>query len=67
MKDVSAFNRRIYELIMEDLRIYISPAVIDDQVWLRPCYTNFRTNVEDVDAMFEVIRELGDRVAKDFS
>ena len=67
VKDVSAFNRRIYELIMEDMRIYLSPAVIDEKVWLRPCYTNFRTTEADVDAMFEVIRELGDRVAKDFS
>ena len=67
VKDVSGFNRRIYEEILEDGRIYLSPATIDGKIWLRPCYTNFRTTTADVDAMFEVIRELGDRVAADFS
>jgi len=67
VKDVSGLNRRIYELIMEDMRIYLSPATIDGEVWLRPCYTNFRTTEEDVDALFEVVRDLGSKVAKDFS
>jgi aromatic-L-amino-acid decarboxylase len=67
VKDVSALNRKIYEEILEDGRIYLSPATIDGQIWLRPCYTNFRTQVSDVDAMFQVIRELGAKVVKDFS
>ena len=67
VKDVSGFNRKIYEEILEDGRIYLSPATIDGAIWLRPCYTNFRTSQADVDALFEVVRELGDRVAKDFS
>ncbi|MEY4276465.1 MAG: hypothetical protein RIS26_928 [Actinomycetota bacterium] len=67
VKDVSGLNRKIYEEILEDGRIYLSPATIDGQIWLRPCYTNFRTQVSDVDAMFQVIRELGAKVVKDFS
>ena len=67
VKDVSGLNRKIYEDILVDGRIYLSPATIDGQIWLRPCYTNFRTQVSDVDAMFQVIRQLGTKVVKDFS
>jgi len=67
VKDVNGLNRKIYEEILLDGRIYLSPATIDDEIWLRPCYTNFRTTAEDVDVLFEVVRELGDRVAPEFS
>jgi hypothetical protein len=32
-------------------------------VWLRPCFVNFRTTEDDVMALLEVARELGDRLA----
>jgi aromatic-L-amino-acid decarboxylase len=67
VKDVSGLNRRIYEAILEDGRIYLSPATIDGKIWLRPCYTNFRTTEADVEALFEVIRDLGQRLAPEFS
>ncbi len=65
--DVNGLNRRIYEEILLDGRIYLSPATIDDEIWLRPCYTNFRTTTADVEMLFEVVRELGNRVAPEFS
>ena len=67
VKDASGLNRRIYEEILEDGRIYLSPATIDGEIWLRPCYTNFRTTEADVEALFAVIRELGQRLAPEFS
>jgi len=67
VRDASGLNRRIYEEILEDGRIYLSPATIDGEIWLRPCYTNFRTTETDVEALFEVIRELGLRHAPEFS
>ena len=67
VKDVSGLNRSIYEAILEDGRIYLSPATIDGETWLRPCYTNFRTTSTDVTAMFEVIRDLGRRLAPEYS
>jgi aromatic-L-amino-acid decarboxylase len=67
VKDASGLNRRIYEAILEDGRIYLSPATIDGEIWLRPCYTNFRTTASDVEALFEVIRDLGQRLAPEFS
>jgi aromatic-L-amino-acid decarboxylase len=67
VKDADGLNRRIYEEILKDGRIYLSPATIDGEIWLRPCYTNFRTTEADVNALFEVIRELGQRHAPEFS
>jgi aromatic-L-amino-acid decarboxylase len=44
--------------IIEDGRFYISPAQIDGETWLRPCYTNFRTTTHDVEEFFNVIEEI---------
>jgi aromatic-L-amino-acid decarboxylase len=44
--------------LVADGRIYISPAQIDGNTWLRPCFTNFRTTNEDVQVAFDVIREV---------
>ena len=62
VEDVSAHNKLLCLEIVRDGRIYISPAVIDGEVWLRPCYTNFRTTKEDVDEMFKVIQELSAKI-----
>ena len=67
IRDVSGLNRRIYEKILEDGRIYLSPATIDGGIWLRPCYTNFRTTEADVEVLFEVVRELGQQFLAEFS
>lgn len=61
--DWSAFNAKLTDELVADGRIYISPATIDGETWLRPCFTNFRTTPEDVHAMFNVIREVGKRLA----
>lgn len=54
------FTSRLATALVADGRIYISPASIDQETWLRPCFTNFRTVDDDVVAMFDVIREVGD-------
>ena len=56
--DASELNAILCERIIEDGRFYISTAQIDGETWLRPCYTNFRTTEEDVEALFKVIDEL---------
>ena len=38
-------------------------ALIDGEVWLRPCFVNFRTTEDDVLAVLEVARDLGERLA----
>ena len=63
--DVDAHQRRLCRAIERDGRVFLSPAVIDGEVWLRPCFTNFRTRPEDVDVMLAVISELSERLARD--
>ncbi len=61
--DPNVHNDALAKAIQEDGRIYLASALIDDEVWLRPCFVNFRTTEEDVLAILEVARELGDRIA----
>jgi aromatic-L-amino-acid decarboxylase len=43
--------------------VYLASALIDGQVWLRPCFVNYRTTDDDVMAVIDVARELGERIA----
>ena len=43
----------------------LASALIDEGVWLRPCFVNFRATEDDVLAILEVARELGERVARE--
>jgi aromatic-L-amino-acid decarboxylase len=61
----NAHNQRLSDAIQADGRVYLASALIDGDVWLRPCFVNFRTTEEDVLALMDVARELGERVAKE--
>jgi aromatic-L-amino-acid/L-tryptophan decarboxylase len=63
--DPNAHNAALAEAILHDGRIYLASALIDGDVWLRPCFVNFRTTEDDVLAILDVARELGERVAED--
>jgi aromatic-L-amino-acid decarboxylase len=63
VKDLNDHNRRLAERLLKDGRVYLASALIDDQVYLRPCFVNFRTTEEDVLALIDVARELGDQIA----
>jgi aromatic-L-amino-acid decarboxylase len=56
---VDAHNQRLADALLADGRIYLASALIDGEVWLRPCFVNFRTTDEDVEAILDVARELG--------
>ena len=58
-EDPDAHNDALCSAIQRDGRVYVSPATIDGRVWLRPCFTNFRTTPEDVAALLDVAEELG--------
>jgi len=64
VEDVGAHNQRLAEEIQADGRVWMSSALIDDEVWLRPCFVNFRTTESDVIALLEVARELGESLAR---
>jgi aromatic-L-amino-acid/L-tryptophan decarboxylase len=59
---VDAHNQRLADAIQADGRIYLASALIDGEVWLRPCFVNFRTTDEDVEAILDVARELGSKL-----
>ncbi len=57
--DPDGHNDALCAAIQRDGRVYVSPATIDCHVWLRPCFTNFRTTSDDVAMLLEVAEELG--------
>lgn len=57
--DSDAHNDALCSAIQRDGRVYVSPATIDGHVWLRPCFTNFRTTSYDVATLLDVAEELG--------
>ena len=65
--DPNAHNQALAKAIQADGRVYLASALIDGEVWLRPCFVNFRTSEEDVLALLDVARELGERIAREGS
>jgi aromatic-L-amino-acid decarboxylase len=61
--DLDEHNRRLADAIQADGRVWMSSALIDRQVWLRPCFVNFRTTEEDVLDVVEIAAELGERLS----
>lgn len=57
--DHDRHNDALCREIQHDGRVYMSPAVIDGETWLRPCFTNFRTTLDDVHVTLDVVREIG--------
>jgi aromatic-L-amino-acid decarboxylase len=58
--DPDVHNAALCTAIQRDGRVYVSPATIDGHVWLRPCFTNFRTTSDDVAALLDVAQDLGE-------
>lgn len=61
--DLNAHNFRLAQELMKDGRVYIASALIDDKVYLRPCFVNYRTTDQDVLALVDIAREIGNRLA----
>ena len=61
--DVNAHNAALAEALQADGRVYLASALIDGQVYLRPCFVNFRTTEADVLALVEITLEVGTRLA----
>jgi aromatic-L-amino-acid decarboxylase len=55
-------NREIQALMERDGRAFVSNAVTRGRYALRACIVNFNTTLADVDAMPEIVAELGRRV-----
>jgi aromatic-L-amino-acid decarboxylase len=61
--DLDAHNLRVARAVQDDGRVYLAPATVDGRVYLRVCFTNFRTSADDVAQLLAVVREVGDRLA----
>ena len=57
--DENAHNAELCTRLQSDGRVYVSPATIDGEVWLRPCFTNFRTTSDDVHLLLGLIESEG--------
>ncbi len=58
--DANAFNRRLLAAVLEDGRVFLSSTTIDGVFWLRVAVLCFRTHVDRIDAVLEVLaRETG--------
>ncbi|HEX6400884.1 MAG TPA: aminotransferase class V-fold PLP-dependent enzyme [Actinomycetota bacterium] len=64
VEDLDAHNQALADAIQADGRVYLASALIEDRVWLRPCFVNYRTTDEDVLAVLDVAAELGERIAR---
>jgi glutamate/tyrosine decarboxylase-like PLP-dependent enzyme len=56
-------NRRLGEAVIEDGRVYAGITTYDGRVALRPAIVNWRTTERDVDALVDVVQELGAKLA----
>jgi aromatic-L-amino-acid/L-tryptophan decarboxylase len=54
-------NLKLVKRMQDDGRVYVSSAVVDGKVCLRPCFVNFRTCDNDVKVLIEVTLELGQK------
>ena len=62
LNDLNDHNARLVQALQADGRIWIAPASVDGAVCLRPCFVNFRTTDDDVLALVEIAREVGNRL-----
>jgi glutamate/tyrosine decarboxylase-like PLP-dependent enzyme len=58
-------NRRLGDAVIEDGRVYAGTTTYDGRVALRPAIVNWRTTERDVDALVDVVMELGTNLAHD--
>ena len=65
VEDLDAHNQALADAIQADGRVYLASALIEEKVWLRPCFVNYRTTDDDVLALLDVASELGERIAKE--
>ena len=59
---LSRLNERIMTELQLDGRVYISNALLGERFVLRACIVNHRTEADDIDAVLDVVAELGARL-----
>ncbi|XP_066277429.1 aromatic-L-amino-acid decarboxylase-like [Branchiostoma lanceolatum] len=54
---INDFNQQLLDALNSDGKIFMTPAVLSDQLYLRVCVLCFRTHIEHVDLCFSVMQE----------
>jgi glutamate/tyrosine decarboxylase-like PLP-dependent enzyme len=62
--DLNQLNTQLGDALLSDGRVYAGTTVYGGRVAFRPAIVNWRTREEDVDYLVDVVRELGDRLAR---
>jgi aromatic-L-amino-acid decarboxylase len=58
-KDTSdEFQTLLVSKLQADGRVFVSGAEIDGRIWMRPCFTNFRTSLEDALSLLDVAADV---------
>jgi aromatic-L-amino-acid decarboxylase len=60
VRDPDSHNAALVRALQEEGRVWIAPATVDGKVCLRPCIVNFRTTDDDVLALVDIAREVGE-------
>ncbi|XP_035672835.1 tryptophan decarboxylase-like [Branchiostoma floridae] len=55
--DSNNFNQQLFDGLNSDGKIFMTPAVLSDQFYLRVCVLCFRTHIEHLDLCFSLIQE----------
>ncbi|KAI8499525.1 hypothetical protein Bbelb_225760 [Branchiostoma belcheri] len=60
--DINNFNQQLLNDLNSDGKVFMTPAVLGDQYYLRVCVLCFRTHMEHMDLCFSLIREKRDHL-----
>ena len=55
--DANIFNKRLLEAVLEDGKVFISSTMIDGKYTLRLAVLNFRTHLETIDYLLELLQK----------
>ncbi|MGH3048546.1 MAG: pyridoxal phosphate-dependent decarboxylase family protein, partial [Gaiellaceae bacterium] len=58
VEDAGEHAVRLAQALRSDGRVHVAHASIDGAHFLRPCFVNYRTSLEDVDALLAIVREV---------
>ena len=57
-------NREVLTRLQQSGEVYLSNAIIDGKYALRACIVNFRTTIQDVEALLPIIVRIGNQTDK---
>jgi len=57
------FQSALVHAIQQDGRVFVSSAEVEGRVWMRPCFTNFRTSQADALSLLEVAADVAAHIA----